>query len=72
MIKNYLKIALRNFVKERFYGLINVLGLSIGIASSLVIMLYVAHDLSYDDFHPDVDLTFRVIQTLIWSPGGEF
>ena len=70
MIKNYLKIALRNFVKERFYGLINVLGLSIGVASSLVIMLYVAHDLSYDDFHPDVDRTYRVNQTLIWSPGG--
>ncbi|MEM1405846.1 MAG: ABC transporter permease [Bacteroidota bacterium] len=70
MIKNYLKIAIRNFVKERFYGLINVLGLSIGIASSLVIMLYVAHDMSYDDFHPDVDRTYRVNQTLIWSPSG--
>ncbi|MEM8567996.1 MAG: ABC transporter permease [Bacteroidota bacterium] len=70
MVKNYLKIAFRNFVKERFYGLINVLGLSIGIASSLVIMLYVAHDLSYDDFHPDVDRTYRVNQTLIWAPGG--
>ncbi|MEM9856953.1 MAG: ABC transporter permease [Bacteroidota bacterium] len=70
MIKNYLKIALRNFIKERFYGLINVLGLSLGIACSLVIMLYVAHDLSYDNFHPDVDRTYRVNQTLIWSPAG--
>ena len=70
MIKNYFKIALRNFIKERFYGLINVLGLSIGIASSLVIMLYVVHELSYDDFHPDSDGLYRVNQTLIWAPQG--
>ena len=70
MIKNYFKIALRNFIKERFYGFINVFGLSIGIAASLVVLLYVAHELSYDTSHPDSDRLFRVNQTLLFVPQG--
>ncbi|MEL7006498.1 MAG: hypothetical protein AAFN93_27810, partial [Bacteroidota bacterium] len=46
MFNNYLKIAFRNFSKERFYASINVLGLALGIASSLLITLYVVHELT--------------------------
>ena len=70
MIRNYIKIAVRNFIKDRFYSLINVLGLALGIASSLIIVLYVVHQLSYDDFHPDLENKYRVNQTNIWSPDG--
>ena len=68
MFGNYLKIAIRNFSRERFYALINVFGLALGIASSLLITAYVVHELSYDTFHPDVDRLYRVNQTNIWSP----
>ena len=60
MFKNIFKIAIRNLLKDRFYSLLNVLGLSIGIAASLLIMLYVVDELSYDDFHTDADRIYRV------------
>jgi putative ABC transport system permease protein len=60
MFKNIFKIAFRNLLKDRFYSLLNVLGLSIGIAASLLIMLYVVDELSYDDFHNDADRIYRV------------
>lgn len=60
MLKNYFKIALRNILKQKFYSFINVAGLSIGIASCLLIILYVNHELSYDRFHKDADRIYRV------------
>lgn len=70
MFSNYLKIAIRNFQKESFYASINIFGLALGIASSVLITMYVLHELSYDDFHPDVDNTYRVNMTNIWYPEG--
>lgn len=70
MIRNYFKIAFRTFVKEKFYALINIIGLSLGIASSLLIGLYMLHESSYDNFHPDVENTYRVNMTSIWNPEG--
>ena len=52
MLRNYLLIAFRNFVKFRGYALINLLGLSIGIASTWIIFLYLRFEFSYDSFHP--------------------
>lgn len=60
MIKNFITIAFRNLLKQRFYTLINVLGLSIGIACFVMITLYVADELSYDRFHPQAENTYRV------------
>lgn len=60
MFKNIFKIAIRNLLKDRFYSLLNVLGLSIGIAASLLIMLYVVDELSYDAFHNDADRIYRI------------
>jgi len=51
MIKNYLKIAVRNLFRKKFYSLINILGLSIGIATTLLILLYISDEFSYDRFH---------------------
>jgi len=67
MIRNYIKIAFRTFVKEKFYALINIIGLSLGIASSLLISVYILHETSYDDFHLDVENTYRVNMTDIWQ-----
>jgi len=60
MIKNYLKITLRNLANQKLYTFLNVLGLSIGIASCLLILLYVHHELSYDTFHERAERIYRV------------
>ncbi len=60
MIKNYLKVAIRNILKYKFFSAINVLGLSIGISCCLFIFIYVSDELSFDRFHKDVDRIYRV------------
>jgi putative ABC transport system permease protein len=60
MLRNYLTIALRSLARHRLYTGINVLGLAIGIAACLIIVLYVMHELSYDRYHSKADHIFRV------------
>ena len=60
MIKNYLKVAIRNLYRQKFYTIINISGLSIGIAISLLIAFYVYDELSYDKFHTDADRIHQV------------
>lgn len=50
MLKNYLKIAVRYLLKNKLYSIINIFGLAVGIASFVLIMLYVNHEKSYDTF----------------------
>ncbi len=60
MFKNYFKIAIRNAKKHKVYTAINLLGLTLGLTSSILIMLYVNHQLSYDQFHEKKDKIYRV------------
>lgn len=60
MLRNYITIAIRNFYKFRFYSLINVAGLTIGITACLVILLFVRFELSYDRFNEHADRIVRV------------
>jgi len=60
MLTNYFKIALRNLLKHKFYSLLNILGLSIGIASFLFILLYTQEELSYDKYHDRADDIVRI------------
>jgi len=60
MLKNYFTIAFRNLKKQRFYTLINILGLAIGIASCLVILLYITNELSYDQHHTGANRIYRI------------
>jgi putative ABC transport system permease protein len=71
MIKNYLKVALRNLGKRKGFTLINVLGLAIGIASCVLIAIYVLHELRYDQFHEKSDRIYRVTQTTETSSKNE-
>ncbi len=64
MFKNYLKIAARNLLKHKVYSLINVLGLAIGMACCILILLYVQHELSYDRHHEKADQIYRVAADL--------
>ena len=60
MIRNYLKIAWRNIMRHRAYSLINISGLAIGMACSILILLWVQHELSYDRFHKNADELYRI------------
>ncbi len=62
MIRNYLKIAVRNLRKRKSYTLINIGGLAAGLACCLVILLYVANESSYDRYHRDVERVYRVLE----------
>src|SRR5947208_4616047 len=61
MFKNYFKTAWRNIRKNKLFSFINILGLSIGIATCFIIMLYVQDELSYDRFNKNADNIVRVI-----------
>ncbi|MCJ7581288.1 MAG: ABC transporter permease [Candidatus Aminicenantes bacterium] len=60
MIKNYLKIALRNIKRRKIYSFINITGLAIGMAAATVILLWVQDELSYDKFHEKAQRTYRI------------
>jgi len=62
MLKNYFKIAIRNLRKNKTYSFINILGLSIGIACTLFMMMWVVNELSWDKFQTNADTLFRVEQ----------
>ncbi len=64
MFKNYFKIAVRNLLNKKGYSLINIMGLAIGLATSLLIILYVLNEWSYDKFNSNSDRIFRVVQTM--------
>jgi putative ABC transport system permease protein len=60
MLKNYFLVTLRNLLKNKTYSFINIAGLSIGIICSLLILLWVFDEFSYDRFHPKADRLYQV------------
>ena len=60
MIKNYLKTAFRNLKRNKSYAIINVLGLAIGIAASLMIFLVIQFETSFDNFHKKKNSIYRL------------
>jgi putative ABC transport system permease protein len=69
MIKNYFKTAVRNLRRNKSYTLINILGLSVGIAASWLIFLVIQFETSFDNFHKKKDRIYR-IATLLHSQDG--
>jgi putative ABC transport system permease protein len=67
MLRNYLIIFVRNLKRQKLFSTINLIGLTAGIASTLVIYLYVRNDFSHDRFHQYADRIYRVNQTNIWG-----
>ncbi len=63
MIKNYFKIALRTLQKYKSYAIINIFGLAIGLASAILILLFVQDELSYDKHHKKADQIHRITLT---------
>ena len=60
MIRNYIKIAFRNLLKNKSYTAINILGLAFGLATCLLIVVYVFDELNYDRFNKNADRIFRI------------
>ncbi len=71
MIKNYLKMAFRNFRRNKVFSTINIIGLSIGISASLVIFLIVSYDFSFDKFENGGDRIYRVVSDMKF-PDSDF
>ncbi|HWA34495.1 MAG TPA: ABC transporter permease, partial [Cyclobacteriaceae bacterium] len=60
MLRNYFLVTIRNLLKNKVYSFINIAGLSIGITSSLLILLWVFDEMSFDSFHPKADRLYQV------------
>lgn len=71
MLKNYLRIAWRNMQKHKLYAIINILGLSIGLACFIFIGMYVLDEWSYDRYHAKADRIYRLWQTIELEGQGE-
>lgn len=59
MFRNYLKIAIRNLLKNKGFSFINIIGLSVGMASAILIFLWIYHEMSYDQFHEKKDRIYE-------------
>src|SRR5579863_3940337 len=62
MIKNYFLLVFRKLKKQKIFSLINILGLTVGITCCLMIFLFIAHELSYDNFHKNGKDIYRVMR----------
>ncbi|HEX5169810.1 MAG TPA: ABC transporter permease [Cyclobacteriaceae bacterium] len=60
MLKNYLKVAIRNILKYKFFSAINILGMTLGVTACLFIILYVSDELNFDRFHEKADHIYQV------------
>lgn len=69
MIRMFFKVTTRNLLKHKTYSLINILGLTLGLFSSILILLFVRDELSYDTFHENADRIYRVV-TEAQNAGG--
>ncbi|MBL7770612.1 MAG: ABC transporter permease [Flavipsychrobacter sp.] len=65
MLFNYFKIAFRNLVKYKGFSTINILGLAVGMASAILIFLWISHEVSYDQFHEKKDRIYEA-----WNKGS--
>jgi len=70
MIKNYLKMAYRNLMRHKVFSLINISGLALGMTCSILILLWVRDELSFDRFHADTDNLYRLMEVQSY-PGSD-
>ncbi len=69
MLFNYLKTALRNILRNKFYSVINILGLSVGIAVFLLIFFYVEYEYNFDKHFPQAEQICRITTNMYWENG---
>ena len=71
MVLNYFLLAFRNIIKQRGFAFVNMLGLAVGLASALFIMLYVRDELTFDSMHPNSSSTYRMGYSLQFPNGDK-
>ncbi len=71
MLRNYLKIALRNLAKQKGLAFINIFGLSVGLACFSLFMLYAVNEFSFDRFHKNAANIYRVYEWMQGTNGGD-
>ncbi|SMO91898.1 ABC transporter permease [Gracilimonas mengyeensis] len=71
MYKNYFKIAIRDLLKNKVHSIINILGLAIGLATCMLILIFVFNEWSYDQFNTKSDLLHRLVQTTVSTEKNE-
>jgi putative ABC transport system permease protein len=69
MLKNYFRVALRNLRKNKGYSAINIFGLAVGLATCLLISLYIVDELSYDRFYKNADRVYRINSDIQFGAG---
>ena len=69
MIKNYLRVAFRNLWRHKGFSLVNIIGLTVGMAAFFLVFLYVSFELSYDSFHSGADRIYRIVAD-VKTPSG--
>ncbi len=69
MLKNYLKVAWRNLLKQKLYSIVNILGLTVGLSSFVLIYLYLEDELTYDQYHQDHEQIYRFSYVRAWENG---
>lgn len=67
MLRYYFILFLRSLQRQRLFSFINILGLSVGMTSAILMYLYVSSELSHDRFHVNADQIYRINQTFIWG-----
>ncbi|HPM02636.1 MAG TPA: ABC transporter permease, partial [Candidatus Cloacimonadota bacterium] len=60
MLSSYFKVAIRNIMKTKLYSFLNILGLSIGLAGLILIILYTYYQMTYDTYHQNADRIYRI------------
>jgi putative ABC transport system permease protein len=71
MIKNFLRVAFRNLWRHKGFSLVNIIGLTIGMAAFFLVFLYVCFELSYDSFHSKADRIYRIVSDVKTPTGVE-
>lgn len=69
MLRHYVKIALRSLLKKQAYTLLNIGGLAVGLASAILIFVWVADEYAYDKFHTNYDRIYQLYQSSEWNMG---
>ena len=72
MLKNYLKIAIRNLAKHKLFSFINIFGLALSMCIGLIVIVRLQDDLSYDHFHPAPERTYRIFSDVTNKEGQDF
>lgn len=72
MVKNFIKVAFRNMLKQKSYSFLNIAGLATGMAACILILLWVTDEFSFNKFHENLDQIYLVAQTQHYGAKGDF